>query len=110
MSSFHHGSLVRARERIPSLNVGLLYWYGLYEPGKYARDLEAATLNCHWKAVDRELVEDARASGVEVLAFTVWTEDEIRAIASTGLRGIIAADAEVAVNVRSRLDAELAGT
>jgi glycerophosphoryl diester phosphodiesterase len=76
LSSFSGVALAAARETAPGLPRGLLV--GRLPPHwrEMLRDLECAALHCNYRVLKARVVEEARAAGCAVLA---WTVNDARA-------------------------------
>ena len=99
-SSFNHSSMVRLKESCPDMQTALLYIAGLYEGGRYALMTGADALHPLYIGVNRELVEEARAAGVQVNAWTVNDPHHIRMMLEAGVDAIITDRPDVCYQLR----------
>ncbi|WP_082926803.1 glycerophosphodiester phosphodiesterase [Paenibacillus tuaregi] len=89
LSSFNHYSLVECKRLAPEMRTGILYMEGLYEPWDYAARIGADALHAFKYALTPELVGMAAAKGMPYHPFTVNEQQEMRALLTAGVSGII---------------------
>lgn len=89
ISSFNHYCLAQCKAIDPTVATGILYMEGLYRPWDYAAVLGASALHAPAYAVTPQFVEEARAKGVIYNVWTVNEPQQMKALISAGVAGII---------------------
>ena len=89
-SSFDYHCLSRMRELAPDARLGLIYGKGSKEdPVAAAGVLAAVSIHVQSDVVSRELVNRARAAGLDLYAWTVNEVAEMEKLISWGVKGIV---------------------
>lgn len=99
-SSFNHASMVRLKEEFPEMKTGLLYIAGLYQGAEYARLAQADALHPVFFGVNRENVEQAHASEIQVNVWTVNEPEQIGLMLAAGVDSIITDRPDVCIRQR----------
>ncbi|MDF9841460.1 MULTISPECIES: glycerophosphodiester phosphodiesterase [unclassified Paenibacillus] len=99
-SSFNHYSMVKLKNEYPEMKTGLLYIAGLYQGAEYARLTRADALHPVFFGVNREAVDEARAAGVQVNAWTVNEPEHIGWMLAAGVDAIITDRPDVCIGLR----------
>ena len=88
-SSFNHYSILRCKRLAPEIRCGLLYSCWLASPGAYAKSCGAECLHPHFSSLIPEALEEIRSQKVQVNAWTVNEEADMRRLMAEGIDGII---------------------
>lgn len=88
-SSFNHYSMFHCKEITNEIKTGLLYMDGLYEPEVYCKHVHADALHPNYYAINKEIVANAKKTGILVNPFTVNEESTMRDLIAAGVDGII---------------------
>lgn len=97
--SFDHVAMRRVRELAPALPTGILLASRLIRTVDAMRAAGSQTVWQSGAFVDRALVDEVRAAGGSVIAWTVNEPDEIRRLARLGVAGICTDDVALARSV-----------
>ena len=88
-SSFNHYSILRCKRMAPEIRCGLLYSCWLANPGAYAKSVGAECLHPHFSSLIPEALAEIRSQKVQVNAWTVNEETDMRRLIDEGIEGII---------------------
>lgn len=86
--SFDHRSMLHMKRLLPELRTGILQSSRLVNSAHALRDAEATDLWQWHELIDAELVEQARAAGGRVIAWTANTPSDWRVFQDLGVAGI----------------------
>lgn len=100
--SFDHRIIARLGEQAPALRRGVLLSSYLMDPVAAVHAADSETLWMATDFIDAELVGAMNTAGIEVIAWTVNTDEEVRRLAALGVQGICG-------NFPDRIRAALAG-
>lgn len=90
ISSFNHYSVHRFKNLDNTIETGLLYMEGLFEPHLYAKIVGSEAIHPIYPAIDNEeLVKRVKKAGIKINTWTVNKEDDMRRLLSYGVEGII---------------------
>ena len=89
ISSFNHYSLVTCKQIDGSIKTGILYMEGLVDPWDYAKRIGADALHPFFYTVRPETIVGMKQSGLIINPFTVDGYQEMKAMVSLGVNGII---------------------
>jgi glycerophosphoryl diester phosphodiesterase len=89
VSSFNHYSLVRVSRILPELATAVLYSGHLFQPWKYARQINATILHPQFNSVTPELIRDAKRCGILVNPWTVNEPAQVRRMRACGVNAVI---------------------
>ncbi|OXM88422.1 glycerophosphodiester phosphodiesterase [Paenibacillus rigui] len=91
VSSFDHKILVKLKQALPELRIGLLYTANFASHRLMAEQtgVEVYSLHPYYKLLDAEDIQDAVAHGLEVYPFTINAEAELQQAVEAGVTGII---------------------
>lgn len=104
-SSFNHLTLVALREREPSVSIAPLYEEALVDPWDYARHMGADAAHPHYLTLGLPgVIEGFATAGVAVRAWTVNSDEDMRALIGAGIDAIITDDPETALAVRREIE------
>lgn len=97
ISSFDHMALKKVQKIAPSLPIGMLFYYRILEPWKYAEQsgLEVTSIHPNQVYTDREFVEQCKASGYQVYPFTVNNVEHYEELAEFGVDGVFSNNPEI---------------
>jgi glycerophosphoryl diester phosphodiesterase len=99
-SSFNHFSMRIMRSISDQAVCGLLYQSGLIDPWLYAQRVGVQALHPHWTSLRiPNLVENCRAAGIIINAWTVNSPETIRMAAGLGINAIITDKPELAKQI-----------
>lgn len=102
-SSFNHYSLKILKEIDPSMDIGLLYMCGMYEPWEYAKDLRAKALHPLYYNIVPEIVIGCKKNGIELNPFTVDKPSDIEMMIKAGVDGVITNYPDRGLKIKERL-------
>lgn len=88
VSSFHLPELYEFREAAPEIPVGVLYCGIPLEWAGTAAEIGAASVNLSAEFVDRQMVADAHARGLEVYVYTVNEPEDLALMRELGVDGV----------------------
>lgn len=88
VSSFHLPELARFRAALPEVPTGALVCGVPIDLAACASAVGASYFNISEEFIDRELVDDAHARGLRVLAYTVNAADEFPRLRDFGIDGV----------------------
>jgi len=90
ISSFDHVALKRVQEIAPDMELGMLFYYRMLEPWKYAKNsgLHITSIHPNQLYVDREFVEQCKAAGYKVFPFTVNDVKRYEELVDFGVDGV----------------------
>ncbi|MFD0712354.1 glycerophosphodiester phosphodiesterase [Paenibacillus sp. GCM10027626] len=91
ISSFNHELLVRLKQQEPELKIGMLYHQQVESHHGLAEQLGAPVFSLHpdFKLLDKAAVADAVDRGLEVYAWTVNSEEDMKLVVGLGVTGVI---------------------
>lgn len=91
VSSFDHKCVRRIKRMEPRVKIGLLYQSNLLDPVAYARsfDVDVYSLHPYFRLLDREDVQKAVDSGLNVYPYTANDENDLLELTAFGVSGII---------------------
>ena len=89
ISSFDHYSLVKIKEIDKDIKTGILYSEALYKPVDYVKTTKANALHPYYITLTKEVVEEAKALGIDVNPYTINKEEHIRLIKQLNVNAII---------------------
>lgn len=90
ISSFDHTSLKRVQEIAPEIELGMLIYYRMLEPWKYAQNsgLNISSIHPNQVYTDRKFVEHCKAAGFKVYPFTVNSIERYEELIAAGVDGL----------------------
>ncbi len=90
ISSFDHTALKRVREIAPEIELGMLFYYRMLEPWKYAANsgLNITSIHPNQVYTDREFIAHCHASGFQVYPFTVNSMQRYEELVDLGVDGV----------------------
>ncbi len=88
VSSFDHRQLAEVRRLDPGIRIGALIVGLPVNDAAFAAALGAYSLHLSLEFIDRRLVADAHARGLQVFVFTVNHPEDIRKMAQLGVDGV----------------------
>lgn len=89
ISSFNHYSLMRVKEFLPQVRIGLLYVADLINPWQYAKNLGVYAIHPLFYSLTSDIVSDSIANGIKINTYTVDKPETIKSLAVMGADGII---------------------
>lgn len=89
LSSFNHYSLLTIKNLDPTFKTGILYFARMVRPSDYALSLGASALNPYYLGVDKQLIEEAKKSGLAIYTYTVNQIEDMRRLVHLGVHSII---------------------
>lgn len=89
ISSFNHYSLVTCKEIDSSINTGILYESGLFEPWNYARSVGAEALHPSLYNIKPELMKGIKENNIKVNPYTVDSLEQMKYMVAMQVDGII---------------------
>ncbi len=78
ISSFNHFTVCRFKELAPDVKVGFLEESWLIHPGAYTRARGAECFHPFFNCLNHENMQDLRNNGIEINAWTINDEDDMR--------------------------------
>lgn len=78
ISSFNHFTVCRFKELAPDVKVGFLEESWLIHPGAYTRARGAECFHPFFNCLNHENMQDLRNNGIEINAWTINGEDDMR--------------------------------
>lgn len=78
ISSFNHFTVCRFKELAPDVKVGFLEESWLIHPGAYTRARGAECFHPFFNCLNHENVQDLRNNGIEINAWTINDEEDMR--------------------------------
>ena len=88
-SSFNHYSMVLCKKLAPEIACGLLYGAAIAHPSSYAKNFGVEYMHPAFTELSPELIEDMKAGGIGINAWTINEEADIRRFWELGIDGII---------------------
>ncbi|WP_077358778.1 glycerophosphodiester phosphodiesterase [Virgibacillus halodenitrificans] len=90
ISSFDHMALKNVQDIVPSMPIGMLFYYRILQPWKYAKQSGLVVTSIHPNQVytDRELVEQCKSFGYKVFPYTVNDEEHYEKLVEYGVDGV----------------------
>lgn len=90
ISSFDHMALKKIQDIAPFLPIGMLFYYRILEPWKYARNSGIKVTSIHPNQVytDREFVDQCKAFGYKVFPYTVNDVEHYEELVDFGVDGV----------------------
>jgi glycerophosphoryl diester phosphodiesterase len=88
LSSFWHRAVLEVKELSPKLKTGVLFEGNPVDPVRLARDARADTLNLEHRYLDAAFVRAAQKAGLEILAWTANTPQEVERLIAFGVDAI----------------------
>ncbi|OZU88362.1 hypothetical protein CIL03_11980 [Virgibacillus indicus] len=103
ISSFDHMALKRIQDIAPSMPIGMLFYYRILQPWKYAEHsgLEVASIHPNQVYTDREFVKQCKASGYKVYPYTVNDLKHYEELVDFGVDGVFSNNPEIFGKVTS---------
>jgi glycerophosphoryl diester phosphodiesterase len=90
ISSFNHYSVHRLKSLDNTIETGLLYAEGLFEPHLYAKIVGSEAIHPIYPAINnKELIGRVKQAGIKINTWTVNKEEDMRRLLSYGVEGII---------------------
>ena len=89
ISSFNHYTVCRFKELAPDVKCGFLEESWLIHPGAYTRNRGVECFHPFFNMLNHENVQDLRNNGIEINAWTINDEDEMRHLIEIGADGIM---------------------
>lgn len=86
--SFHHTSLKLLKEMEPSVATGILYFAELVDTVAAARAAKADSIHPTWQYCTTSMIEEAHRAGLNVCAWIVDAEDEMKHLIRMGIDSI----------------------
>ncbi len=90
ISSFDHEALKKVQQLNAEVEIGLLFYYRILEPWKYAKNtgLQLASVHPLYTTVDKEFVDQFHALGLKVYPYTVNDENDYQRLLELGVDGV----------------------
>lgn len=89
ISSFDHFSVVKVKQIDKEIKTGILYTEALANPLEYTKTTSADAIHPNFLTLTKEIVDEARMSGILVNTYTINEEDDIKKISDFGVDAII---------------------
>jgi glycerophosphoryl diester phosphodiesterase len=101
ISSFDHESLKTFQNLMPSIPVGLLFYYRLLKPWQYAKysGLNIYSVHPMQNWTDRELIEECHSLGYKVFPYTVNSENRYEQLLDLGVDGVFSNNPDIFTKV-----------
>jgi len=87
--SFHDEALREVRAHLPRMPLVLVTGRSTPTAPERARELGAVMVSCELQWLERETVDRCHADGIEVISWTVNTDDELARARELGLDGVV---------------------
>lgn len=89
ISSFDHYSLVKIKDLDKDIKTGILYMEALYKPLDYVKTTKANALHPNYITLTKDIVDEAKAIGIDVNPYTINNEEHVRMIKPMNVNAII---------------------
>jgi glycerophosphoryl diester phosphodiesterase len=99
--SFHDDALRETREQLPQTPLVLVAGHSTPTVPDRARDLGARMVSCELRWLDARTVQRCHEAGVEVISWTVNTDEDLLRVRELGLDGVVTDMPSVVRAVRS---------
>lgn len=104
ISSFNHYSLLEMKRIAPDIRTGPLYVAGLVNAWEYATKLGAYAIHPQFYSVVPEIVQECKAHGVAIHAFTVDDEPMIAYMGRLQIEGVITNVPDKALRILNEME------
>ncbi|MCG1028143.1 glycerophosphodiester phosphodiesterase [Virgibacillus halodenitrificans] len=90
ISSFDHLALKKVQDMVPSMPIGMLFYYRILQPWKYAKQSGLVVTSIHPNQVytDRLFVEQCKSFGYQVFPYTVNKIERYEELVEYGVDGV----------------------
>ncbi|MDY0404747.1 glycerophosphodiester phosphodiesterase family protein [Virgibacillus sp. 179-BFC.A HS] len=97
ISSFDHVALKKVQELDPDIPIGMLFYYRLLEPWKYAKNsgLRVASIHPNVVYTDKAFIAACHRYGYKVFPFTVNRMSQYRKLVEWGVDGVFSNNPEI---------------
>lgn len=89
ISSFNHYAIMSCKAIEPKIKCGFLVGDGMYNPGKYTSENGIEYIHPRYQMLEDEVLDEIKACGVKINAWTVDSEDTMQMLIDKGVEGII---------------------
>ncbi|WP_044896397.1 glycerophosphodiester phosphodiesterase [Bacillus alveayuensis] len=108
LSSFNHYSLVEVHRLTDEIPTAILYREWLYEPWKYAKQLQSSGIHPHFTSLQKEsIIRKAREENISVRAYTVNNLNVMEQLFRWNIPGIITDIPKKALEVKKKVSSQV---
>ncbi|CDQ38377.1 glycerophosphodiester phosphodiesterase, partial [Virgibacillus salexigens] len=97
ISSFDHVALKNIQTVVPSVPLGMLFYYRILNPWEYAKQsgLNITSIHPNHVYTDQHFIEQCHANGYQVYPFTVNKKERYHELVSYGVDGVFSNNPEI---------------
>jgi len=102
-SSFNHYSIKKIKKLDSKAKAGVLYKSWLYKPWEYALRLGIKNINPHYRAVNRDIINECQKRNINVNVYGTNRQDKIKKLIENGVDMIICDYPAKSIKLRNKL-------